>query len=590
MDAPVIPTGYEFEDFVVNSTERVILKDGENIEVSSKTFDVLIALVEKYGETVTKDELLETVWSGSFVEEKNITVHISKLRKLLGANKSRPFIKTVTGKGYQFVTPVQFTNKVFPDNKATGLNGQAAFQTKDKPSLNSIAVLPLINENGDKDIEYLADGLTAGLINSLSYLSDFRVLARDTVFYFKDKDLAVLDIGKKLGVSTVLSGRIRVLKDNIIIGVELINVADGAHIWGTQINETFSDIFEMQEKLTLTISEKLKKESSETIINSLPQTLIQNAESYRLYLSGKYFLEKRTFDDIEKAIECFYQSIKYDATNILACIGLTESYFYLFIDDYKTYDETVPILDKLIQKATEIDKEIPELYVIKGRIEKYVKWNIKQAEKFYLQAIELNPNFAEAHQLYAYLLLMCGRFPEAMVKMSEVETLSPFSMLNNKNVTRLYFLMGEFEKALTKLDEVFSENSNDFVGHTLLGAVLAEMGDFDNSIKAYQKTLDMQFHYENFAMKGYVSAIAGRVDEAERIIKILDDESEKSTIPALYKGLIYSALGEINKTFECLEESYRTHETDLIALKVDPRWKSIKHDSRFLDLIHRLGL
>ena len=581
MDGPVVPTGYEFEGFFVNSTERVIIKDGESVEIPSKTFDVLIALVEKYGETVTKDELLDTVWSDSYVEEKNITVHISKLRKLLGANKSKPFIKTVTGKGYQFVTPVQSTNKANLASTKNNLNGHSAYQINDTANLNSIAVLPLINENGDEDIEYLADGLTEGLINSLSYLSDFRVLARDTVFYFKDKDLTVLDIGKKLRVSTVLTGRIRVLKNNIIIGVELINVADGTHIWGTQISESFSDIFEMQEKLTLKISEKLKKESSDTIINFLPQTLIKNAESYRLYLSGKYFLEKRTLDDIEKAIDCFYQSITYDAKNILAFIGLTDSYFYLFIDDYKTYEETLPILDKLIQKVTEIDKDIPELYVTKGRIEKYVKWNTKQAEKFYLKAIELNPNFAEAHQLYAYLLLMCGRFPEAMIKMLEVERFSPFSMLNNKNITRLYFLMGEFEKALAKLDEVFSENPEDFVGHTLLGAVLAEMGDFDNSLKAYQKTLDMQFHYENFAMKGYVSGIAGRVDAANKVIKELEEESIKSTIPAIYKGLIHSALGETNKAFECLEESYRTHETDLIALKVDPRWKSIKQDSRF---------
>ena len=249
---------YKFGDCYLNTVERRIFKKDTYLDITSKSYDILLLLVKKHGKIVTKDEILSEVWSNCFVEEGNLTVYVSKLRKVLDVNRSNSFIETVTGVGYRFVSKVQSFSedeweKLTVDKEKAKKNNALFAHIP-----TSIAVLPLTNENGSQEIDYFTDGLTEGIINELSSIPELRVLARNTVFRYKDVDVDFQAIGKKMNVQNILTGRLRIIQNNLIIGIELIKTDDGTQIWGTQINHIFEDIFEAQKEIIKIILEKLK--------------------------------------------------------------------------------------------------------------------------------------------------------------------------------------------------------------------------------------------------------------------------------------------------------------------------------------------
>lgn len=295
---------------------------------------------------VTKDELLGTIWIGNFVEEGNLPVHISKLRRALGESKAERFIETAQGTGYRLIAPVE---SVSPDVWQKQLSGNSRRHTdKSTAGLGSIAVLPLRNESDNAEIDYLADGLTESFINALSQISELKVIARDTVFRYKGKEYDSKNVGETLGVSAVLTGRIKRLKDNLMIGVELVNVDDGSQIWGTQFNQPFADILKIQEEITKTVSTKLRSEIEPSLSQPSLQPITQDAESYRLYLKGKYFQEKRTESSIYIAIECLRDSITHDSKNVLSYVEIAECYRFLYILDNISYEETLVKINPLL--------------------------------------------------------------------------------------------------------------------------------------------------------------------------------------------------------------------------------------------------
>lgn len=239
---------FKFGNCYLNSTERRVLKNGKYLELTPKTFDVLAILVENCGEIVSKDEILGKVWSGSFVEEGNLAVHVSKLRRLLDETKNEHFIEMVSGSGYRFVSEVNLVN--FEEWRKNLPNGNhqntAKFeQSRDVFTFDSVAVLPLDNESDNAEIDYLADGLTESFINSLSHISGLKVIARNTVFRYKNKDADAKEVGETLGVATVLTGRIRLIKERLMFSVELTKTTDGTQLWGKQFNHPSSEIIEV---------------------------------------------------------------------------------------------------------------------------------------------------------------------------------------------------------------------------------------------------------------------------------------------------------------------------------------------------------
>ncbi|HEY8559853.1 MAG TPA: winged helix-turn-helix domain-containing protein [Pyrinomonadaceae bacterium] len=581
---------YRFRNCYLNQAERRVLRDGTYLELTTKTFDVLQLLIENRGAVLTKDDILGSVWNGSYVEEGNLAVHISKLRRLLDETKNQPYIETVQGCGYRFVAPVQEASQSDWEKHSSQIELPAQDNAPREWIFDSIAVLPLLNENGDAEIEYLADGLTESFINSLSRLQNLKVIARNTVFRYKNKNADAKEVGETLGVATVLTGRIRIIKDVLTISIELTKTEDGTQLWGDHFNRSFTDIFEVQESIIYEIVEKLKSEINNSSKHQVTNQITKSPESYRLYLKGKYLQEKWTKNNLYKAIDYFQQSIFFDPLNIHSYVEIIETYFSLYFSDHLSYlnvvDQTLPLLSVI----SELNQSLDVVQAMYGGKKMYLDWNFKEGEKHLLNSIEINPNCLIARHRYSDFLLLSGKFTESLRELQLIMLIDPFSFPTYKRIGRLFYKMGHFESAITYLNDALEIEPTDYITLAILGATLTELGNYKKALSIFQKSLNSYYNTEIESMIGYIYAIEGKLDEANKIINHIKAQPQDSCQQEIKLARIYLALGEKDVAYDYLEKAYEHHNVDIVSLNSDPRWKIIRHESRFKSLILRLGL
>jgi TolB-like protein/Flp pilus assembly protein TadD len=580
---------YKFRDWYLNPAERLVLKDGKYLDLTTKTFDVLQLLIENFGEIVTKDEILGKVWNGSFVEEGNLAVHISKLRRQLDESKNQPFIETVQGSGYRFVAPVQEVAGSEWENISSGIAASTPDKHPREWIFDSIAVLPLQNENGDDEVEYLTDGLTESFINSLSRLPNLKVIARNTVFRYKNKAADAKEVGETLGVATVLTGRVRIIKDRLTIGIELTKTKDGTHLWGTHFNRSFTDIFEIQESIIFEVLERLKSEISNVSKKYSPNAITKNSESYRLYLKGKYLLDKRTEDSIYKAIECFRKSISCDPINVYSYTEIAEAYGQLYVSGFMTHNTYSVKIQPFLGAISELNESVDVVQTLFGRIT-YFDWKLEEAEKHLQYALHLNPNSLIARYRYSGLLLAVGKYSQALKELNRIIQLDPLSFRSYLNVGRAFYRMGQYETAMIYLNDALDLEPYNYEVLAVLGATFAELGDYEKALGIFQKSLEVHYNVEILSMFGYIYALQGKPSKAYKIIKQIKTQFNKNCEFSTILARIYIALGEKEIAYELFDQAFEKHEADLIAIISDPRLAKITNDPKCKDLIKRIGI
>ena len=387
---------YEFGPFVVDSQERVVRRDGKLVPLTPKVFDILMVLIRNPGRILTKDEMMHQVWPDTMVEESNLARNVSTLRKALGEEPGQPhYIETIPWRGYRFVAEVRESRE-------------------ESETIDSLAVLPFVNEGQDPAAEYLCDGITESLIHKLSLLSSLKVMSRHSVFHYKVRDRKeslpeAKTVGLELGVRAVLTGRIRLIDDIVLIGVELVDASDNRHLWGSQYNRELSDIATLQETISQQIAERLKLKLTGQDKQRLTERErhTENPEAYQLYLKGRHFWNKLTPDGVQKGLELFQQAIEKDPAYALAYTGLLDCHTYL----------NQPVEGKkAAAKALELDPTLGEAHASLGFFKFLYDWDFPGAEKELKQAIELTPNYAQAHHWYAIYLAQMGRHEEPFMK------------------------------------------------------------------------------------------------------------------------------------------------------------------------------
>lgn len=500
---------YKFNDCYLDTIERRVFKNGRLIGLTPRAFDVLRLLVENAGSVVAKNDLIREVWHDSFVEEGNIPVHISKLRKLLGATKSERVIETASGVGYQFVSRVAAVgeedwkgflaqNHKAPKSQATGNDLR----------LDSIAVLPFENAGGAPELEYLAEGLTESIINNLSYIPEIKVFARNTVFRFKNSQTEAQEIGVTLGAAMVLTGRVRVIGENVIVGVELIKTANGAQLWGGHFNQPLADIFEIQEKIALSISQILRLQIGDMAKKSVLNQSPQNVHAYALYLKGRHFWARKNVADTDNAIKYFQKSLIADPTYVASYVGMIDCYFSLLQLEHLSRDETLSYVNRLLDRVAEFDEDIPEALAIIGNVRIYLEWDWKNAEICYKKSLALNPNNAFTRLRYGQMLALKGRFVDSLSQLRQALTLDPLSIMINASVGRVFWFMEQFGNAITQLKETLEIEPGNNQALLLLGAALAEERRFTESLSIFCSVPSSRKSAEVISMIGYVHALA----------------------------------------------------------------------------------
>lgn len=581
---------YKFGNIYINTQSRQVIKAGKSIVLTPKTFDVLQFLVENHGKIVSKDKLLENVWRGSIVEESNLAVHISKLRNQLTTNKTEPLIQTVQGDGYRFVAIVQSVDLDDWEKISNSENKFSNNKHSEQHFSDSIAVLPLRNEINKEDTEYLADGLTESIINSLTYIPKLKVIARNSVFRYKNKDIDVYEVGETLGVSKILTGRVRVVRKNLLISVELINTADNSQIWGFQFNQPFSDIIKIQEEIIAAVSEKLRSEVNQVINNSVRNSITNNTESYRLYLKGKYFISKQTEQSLYKAIDCFEKSISYDPQNVYSYVEIVDCYRLLYITDLILYDEALKKIKPILSLISDSYKSIAEVQTILGAAKETFEWKFKEAEKHYKRALFLNPNLMTARFRYLGLLVDLERFPDALEQINEIITLDPISAVNHIRIGRMFYRMGQYKNALDYLEESIDLNPGDYVSFVLLGAVYTELEQYGEALKYFNKSLEIEFNLDTYCHIGYTEALAGNSDAALQIIEEINSRYKNKNHISFKLAIIYSGLNEKEIACNYLEKAFEEHDVDLAAINSDIRFKFLRDEPKFKEIAAKIRL
>ncbi|HEU0177784.1 MAG TPA: tetratricopeptide repeat protein [Blastocatellia bacterium] len=625
---------YEFGPFHLDAAEHLLLRDGEAVPLTPKAFDLLLALVERHGHLQEKEELLKKVWPDTFVEEANLASNISLLRKAMGDGENgHRYIETAPKRGYRFVasvreivreidgpdrrgqpeapnasgdqqsvlaniattstskTPIESLGAWFRRHKRGAVIGVAIFVVAAatvayftwvslRPKINSIAVLPFVN--ADPNTEYLSDGITESLINSLSQLSQLKVIARTTAFRYKGKDVDPQTVGHALKIDAVLTGRVTQQGEMLIVQVDLVNAADGAQLWGERYSRKLSNILIVQEEIVRQITERLRLRLTSGERKQITKRYTENFDAHQQYLMGRKEAEKRTGESYQKAVEHYKRALDLDPNYALAYLGLADAYYR---------EENIRQSRAAAEKALAIDESLGEAHTSLGRILWQHDWNWPDAEREFKRAIKLDPGNAFAHRIYGYYLASMGQFDQSFAEQKQALQLDPLSPVLNLYVGHPLYFAGETDAALEQTRKTQEMDPNFVETYLTFGMVYAEKGMYAEAIAKLNKAAPSGMPRPDvISLLGYNYALWGKRDEAIKKLDELKELSNRRQVPAREMAIIYTGLGEKDQAFKWLRQACEERDGMIVFLKFHPLFKSLRADPRFADLLRCVGL
>ena len=459
-------------------------------------------------------------------------------------------------------------------------------------TINSLAVLPLVNATSDPNAEYLSDGITESIINSLSQLPQLKVMSRNTVFRYKGREIDSSQVGRELNVRTLLLGRVLQLGDRLVVRAELIDVDEGTQLWGEQYNRRGDDIFELQEEIASEIAEKLRLRLSGAEKGRLTKRYTENAEAYGLYLKGRYFWNKRTLEAVEKGIEYFKRAIELDPDYALAYVGVADSYTKLgdvgvaALPPRKAFSKA----KMAAVRALESDSALAEAHTSLGHLNLHdYEWS--EAEREFKHAIELNPNYATAHHWYAYHLLMNGRQTEAINEIEHALSLDPLSLPINADYGEVLYFARRRDEAIEQLRKTLEMDPHFYPAHSDLARVYEQEGRYEEAIIEIQTALALSPEStDGLATLAHIYAASGKEEQALHLLEELSEVAKSRYVSPYGAAVVYAALGEEEHAFKWLQTATEEHAAWVLYLNVDPRLDSLRAEPRFKSLLHSVGL
>jgi TolB-like protein/Tfp pilus assembly protein PilF len=584
----------------LDAKEHLLLREGRPVPLTPKAFETLLALIQNCGRVVEKESLIRKLWPDTFVEDNNLAVNISALRKALDENSNgHRYIENIPKCGYRFTADVkevwEAEGESLRANHAPALPVTASAEggtgVRDNV-INSLAVLPLVNATADPGVEYLSDGITESLINKLSLFPQLRVMARSVVFRHKGRDVDPQEAGREMGVHAVLTGRLIQLGDSLIIRTELTDVRNGLHLWGEQYDRKPSDLLAVQEEISWEISEKLRLKLSGEQKKRLTKRYTESTEAYSTYLKGRFYWNKRTLEGLKKGAEYFEKAIHIDPDYALAHAGLADSYLLLGSVEYSELDprEARRRARAATLEALRIDDSLAEAHASLAYV-KMFDWDWADARKEFEQAIVFNPAYATGHHWYALYLMAMNSQEEALAEIEQALEIDPLSLPINIGLAWYFYLTRQYERALEECARTLGMDSNFYMVHFLRGLSYVQLSQHAQALAEYQRGARMSGDTPlMLAAQGHVYALLKRVDEAQRILDELFELSKEKYVSPYYLAIIFTGLGEVDRAFEWLSSACVSHSEGLTWLKVDPTIDGLRSDKRFTQLMRHVGL
>ena len=636
---------YEFGPFRIDSAERVLLQDGKLVHLTGKAFDVLLALVERSGHIVKRDELIEKVWPDCFVEEGNLTVTISMLRKVLEAGENgNPYIETVPRRGYRFTAEVreipidgekqtplkEAGSRVAANEKeltvttdggeAKGqerrlkapagpgrktallvaavlvigtLAGLLLFRRGERTAaeIKSLAVLPLRNLSGDLEQDYFAEGMTEALINHLAKIGALRVISRTSAMHYKETAKQLPEIARELKVDAIVEGSVLRSGDRVRIAVRLIHAPTEQHLWASSYERDLRDVLDLQREMAQTIAQEIQIKVTPAEQARLARARPVNRKAYLDYLKGRHHWNKRTQESLNKAIEHFQSAIEEDPTYAPAYAGLSDCYGLMGTVGIgrKSPRETRPLAVAAARKALQIDGELAEAHAALATMHHY-EWEWVEAERGFQRALELNPGYPHGHALYSDYLVSRGRLEQAVAEARRAEELDPLSVNMKWHVGYTLYFARRHDEAIQQLQNTLELDPNYAWAHWILGISYVHKSMFAEAIASLEKAVALSKSPSFVAWLASAYAMSGNTVQARKLLRELMDLQKQRYVSPAAIAQLYISLGEKDRAFEWLEKAYQERSNFMAYLGVNPAVDPLRSDPRFQDLLRRIGL
>jgi TolB-like protein/Flp pilus assembly protein TadD len=456
----------------------------------------------------------------------------------------------------------------------------------------SIAVLSFADVSRGRELEYLCDGIAEEIIGALTKLDGIRVVARTSAFSFKGKNEDVRTIARKLNVDTVLEGSVRKADNRLRITAQLINAADGYHLWSERYDRQMEDVFAIQDEITLAIVNKLKVSLLGGEREALVKRSTEDVEAYNLYLKGRYFWNKRTETGYLKSLEYFRQAIDKDPTYAVAHAGIADSYDLLGWYGYLAPEEAFPRARTAAERARELDPTLAEAHASLGWINANYDWDWGAAEREYEKALELNPSYATAHQWYSEFLTYMGRHDESIAEGHKAQELDPLSIIINNDVGQVYYFARRYDEAIAQLRKTLEMDPDFAVAHFLLGLALAQKARHEEAIEEGRIAMTLAGEDDTLILSqlGVIYALSGKEAKAREVLADLDALSREKYASPFPVALVHAGLGENDEAFEWLGRACDRRDHWVETLKVHPVLDGLRGDARYSKLLLATGL
>lgn len=634
----------QFGDFTVNPRARTVHKHGVRLKLHGQPFEILLLLLERPGEVVTREELQAKLWpADTFVDfEHGVNTAVKKLRRTLGdsADEQR-FIETVPRIGYRFIAPVNLAESPAstaipaPQNIAkysggTNISSHRTRRTwafrfwpilagisvvlivsagayllrsrspnRPQPPTSHVmlAVLPFENLTGDASQDYFSDGLTEEMIAQLGQLNPQRlgVIGRASVMQYRENQKPLSQIARDLGIQYVLEGSVRRDSEKVRITAQLIQVSDQKTVWSRQYDRGLTTLLALQQEIAQEIADEIQLALGDGQKRIAPARGLANSptsyDAYDLYLKGRYFLNNRNAQGFQQAIEYFQQAIAKDPRYALAYAGLADSYALTSSYSLDPDENLIPKARAAALRALQIDENLAEAHTSLALIAENYDWDWQTAEKEFRRAIELNPNYPTAHQWYAEYLAWQGRFDEAFAESERARQLDPLSLIITTDHSAILYYSRQYDRAIEQLHTVLDMESTFPRAHAILIQAYVQKGQFAQALADIEKQRRVDDSPGNWAMESYVYGRAGQLAQARRALAKFEQLNRHGQLdPAAMHVLAYVGIGDKEKLFSALQQASQERSNSLTALKVDPMYDPFRADPRFQALLRRVGL
>jgi TolB-like protein/Tfp pilus assembly protein PilF len=557
-----------FGNFEADINAVELRRQGAKVKLQEQPFQVLQILLERPGEVVSREELRRQIWPAhTFVDfEQGLNNAIKRLREALGDSPENPqFIETIPRRGYRFVAKLNQPAKC----------------------IRSLAVLPLENLSRDPEQEYFAEGLTEALINTLVKIGELQVVSRTSAMQYKGVHRPLREIAQELHVEGIIEGTVLKAGERVRISIQLVDARADIHLWAEHYDRDLRDILALHSEVAQSVAREIQVKLSPVDEARIAKGHPVNPEAYDAYLKGRYYWNRRPAE-LGRAIQYFEQAMSKDPAYTAAHVGLADCLNSLTGLGIVPVNEGSDKAKRLAQKVFEIDNSSAEACTALAYASLF-EYDFATAERGFERAIQLNPQYAFAHQMFGCYLGWMGRYEESCTEVRRAVRLDPLSSTFNAFLAVIYLYARRYDQAIEQCQKALELDPNSASAWGFLGWAQSCKLRHEDAIASLRKCCQIWPGASPIAWLGEAYAAAGYRDEAHKVLRQLEELSKQRYVTSYGRARIYAALGGTDETFKWLETAYQQRDNWMVLLKIDPCFDNFRSDPRFQDLMRRMN-